>query len=57
MTVNNDYCADLGPATGSYRRVLWAVLVINASMFVVEMFGRGVGKIGGVAGRRAGFPG
>ena len=44
MTVNNDYCADLGPATGSYRRVLWAVLVINASMFVVEMFAGVWGK-------------
>ena len=44
MTVNNDYCADLGPSTGSYRRVLWAVLVINASMFVVEMFAGVWGK-------------
>ena len=44
MTVNNDYCADLGPATGFYRRVLWAVLVINASMFVVEMFAGVWGK-------------
>ncbi|HIJ92711.1 MAG TPA: cation transporter [Rhodospirillales bacterium] len=37
MTVKNDCCADLGPATGPFRRVLWAVLVINASMFVIEM--------------------
>ena len=37
MPVKNDCCADLGPATGPFRRVLWAVLVINASMFVIEM--------------------
>ena len=27
------------PSTGSYRRVLWAALVINAGMFLVELIG------------------
>ena len=37
MSVKDDCCAGIGSATGLYRRVLWAVLVINASMFVIEM--------------------
>ncbi len=37
MTVSDNCCPDPGPATSAYRRVLWAVLAINAVMFVVEM--------------------
>ncbi len=37
MAITDNYCQDLGPAIGTYRRVLWGVLAINAFMFVAEM--------------------
>ncbi len=37
MAVSDNCRADLGPAIGPYRRVLWGVLAINAFMFVAEM--------------------
>jgi Co/Zn/Cd efflux system component len=37
MALKDNCRADLGPAIGAYRRVLWAVLAINAFMFVAEM--------------------
>lgn len=35
----HDACAAPGPDTAAYRRVLWAVIAINAIMFVVEITG------------------
>ena len=37
MAITDNYCQDLGPAIGTYRRILWGVLAINAFMFVTEM--------------------
>jgi Co/Zn/Cd efflux system component len=34
MSHGHDHCTPPGAA---HRKILWAVLVINASMFVVEM--------------------
>ncbi len=34
---SHDTCASNGTATGRYRSVLWIVLAINASMFLVEI--------------------
>jgi cation diffusion facilitator family transporter len=39
MSAHCQHHSQPSPSTGSYRRVLWAALVINASMFLVELIG------------------
>ena len=49
---DHDHCHDAGPNSqdSAYRRVLWAVLAINAAMFVVEI---GAGLAAGSASLQA----
>jgi hypothetical protein len=53
----NQTSADPRRGDEGYRRVLWAVLAINAAMFAIDVAAGVAAEVGVAAGRRPRFPG